>query len=510
MKEKITAGYLFLLFTCYPLIVHNGYTDLLVVKTYFFYAITVGYFVCMISVSVAAHFRSADRKRMALPSVTWSGTGIFLLLFCGSVLLSFFHSGQKAALWYGTYGRNFGLLAFLCCAGMCVCVFYHFRYRRFVFFGAMAAGAVAMGIAVFNYLGWDVLSMYGGTEFPKDFAFISTLGSINVFASYAGLLLSFEMALFFLCRECRSKMVYGVFCFIGFCAMPASNSDGIYLVIGVTFLVLFFLCREWDTERLVWLLLAEFAAAGLLMGALGEVERGSGMSLGGICGRMSDIRIHLFLLAVSALAWLCLHWLAKKGKEEAEKAWRRYRRAAAGGMSAAVVLLVIGLIVLPIALQPGQAEELLGDWYPYLYFGSRWGSGRLEIWRASFLIFERMSLWEKCFGYGLSGFYLAAEAYLKDNMELIYTARGVMTDAHNVYLQYLVTIGAAGAASFAGVLLCLMREFWKRSKEEPANAAFLILLTAFAVQAAVNNVHIYIEPVVAAMLAAGLAMCKKG
>ncbi len=510
MREKLTAGYLFLLFTCYPLIVHDGYTDLLTVKTYFFYALTFGYFALMLIASLPSLFCRADRKRLRVSSARLRGTECFALLFCGSALLSFLHSGQKADLWYGNYGRNFGLLALLCCAVMCVCVFCNFRYHRFVFFGAMAAGAAVMGIAVCNYLGWDVLSMYGGAGYPKESVFISTMGNLNVFAAYAGLLLSFEMALFVSCRERASKRVYGVFCFLGFCAMPASNSDGIYLTAGAAFLLLALLFRELETGRFVWLLLAEFASAGILMGLLAEARRGHGMRLGGICGRMSDIRIHLFLLAISALASACLGWLAKKETARAERIWRTCRKLAAGGIFAAAALLLLASACLSAALPPEQAEELLGGWYPYLYFGSRWGSGRGEIWRAALLIFERMSPWEKCFGYGVSGFYFAAEAYLKDAAELIHTSRGVMTDAHNAYLQYLVTIGAAGAASFAGLLLCLAREFWKRSKEEAANAAFLTLLTAFAVQAAVNNVHIYIEPVAAAFLAAGLAICRKG
>lgn len=167
--------------------------------------------------------------------------------------------------------------------------------------------------------------------------------------------------------------------------------------------------------------------------------------------------------------------------------------------------VVIFMIYVNVAWTKHEAKEQLGALYSYLYFSNAWGTKRLRIWRAALEIYERMPIIKKLIGVGPAGFYFASQTYLSAEELAVFTKQGQLIDAHNEYLQYLVTYGIAGAILFIGFLFTTVRYLFKVGKEKPYVLAFAMSGVGFLVQAVVNNAHIYIDPLAFVLLAMGMS-----
>jgi O-antigen ligase len=62
-----------------------------------------------------------------------------------------------------------------------------------------------------------------------------------------------------------------------------------------------------------------------------------------------------------------------------------------------------------------------------------------------------------------------------------------VANAHNEYLQYLVTMGLAGLAAYAGIYLSALKEYWKKESWSISRMAALAGILGYMGQAAVNN-----------------------
>lgn len=507
MEEKITSGYLLLLFSVFPLLLHEQYTDILKVKTIYFFIITIGY---LLLILVCRLIRELREKKSVLRVMQLSGDEMVFAVFGAVCLFSWGLAEPKKELLYGTYGRNMGLMVLECCVFLYICLSRYFVYRQFVAVGALIAGTAVMGIGICNAMGWDVLFVNGGRE--QFTVFISTMGNRNTFSVYVGFLLIWGMGMFVVCRERKTKQIYGAFCFLGFAAGTAANSDGIYLMLAMTFFILLFWAKDRNMGQRFLILLTEYSAAELVMEA-GRRLRGKEycINLQGISSLMSDMAWNAGIFTAAVLMYLFLEISLKKhGGMIAEKYWRRVRGILTTGVlvaAAAGVCLAAGI---NIFMEAKEAERLLGEWYPYLYFSENWGTKRMQIWKAAAEIFKRMSIREKIFGYGPSGFYFAAENFLTQEELHKFTDRGILVDAHSVYLQYLITVGVIGVGMYVGLFCYWIKKFREEAEREKIMLVFLLIAAGYLIQAFVNNAHIYVEPFVIVAMGVGRKLCKKG
>lgn len=244
-RTDLTGIYITLLFILFPLAIHHGYTDILTIKTNIFYILTGSYLflMCIYFLTRESH---TEKKFWDSRSVA----DFFALGFLVTAVISWLCNGNNKEQFFGTYGRNMGLLAVICCVLIYLTVRATLQFKQYVINGILAAGMVVCSLAVINHLGFDPLSAYVG--FEADTGFISTLGNRNTFAAYIALLLPLGMSLFMIGRQKTLKVYYGIFCFIGFLGMAAADSDSVYLAVGVTFFGLLLLAR--DAKEGVYLL----------------------------------------------------------------------------------------------------------------------------------------------------------------------------------------------------------------------------------------------------------------
>lgn len=497
-RTDLTGIYITLLFILFPLAIHHGYTDILTVKTNIFYILTGSYLflMCIYFLTKESH---TEKKFWDSRSVS----DFFALGFLVTAVISWLCNGNKKEQFFGTYGRNMGLLAVICCVLLYLTVRATLQFKQYVINGILAAGMVVCSLAVINHLGFDPLSAYVG--FEADTKFLSTLGNRNTLAAYIALFLPFGMTLFMVGKQWKSKIYYGIFCFIGFLGMTAADSDSAYLVTGITFLGLLLLAKETEEGFYLITLVSVYSVAELLFVLLRKI-RGKESCLylhGGLPEMLLDVRINLVLLVITLILLLTGYMLWKQ-KKDTKVFWKWFRIVILSVTAVLAAGLVIFMIYVNVAWTKHEAKEQLGALYSYLYFSNAWGTKRLRIWRAALEIYMRMSIPKKLIGVGPAGFYFASQTYLSAEELAVFTKQGQLIDAHNEYLQYLVTYGIAGVILFIGFLFTTVRYLFKVGKEKPYVLAFAMSGVGFLVQAVVNNAHIYIDPLAVVLLAMGM------
>ena len=175
------------------------------------------------------------------------------------------------------------------------------------------------------------------------------------------------------------------------------------------------------------------------------------------------------------------------------------------GIIAVVCLAVI--YVLYDANAAGHADKY-GAISSYVVFNDDWGTQRGYVWkRAVDLFANKLNLLQKLFGYGPDTFALLMQYYFpasQDNGTLV-----IYDSAHNEYLHYLVTIGAAGMISYIIFMVSSVAAMAKRMKEEPLAAAIMLVVLAYMTQAIVNINLPIAMPIILQLLAIGVGRTKK-
>jgi len=143
---------------------------------------------------------------------------------------------------------------------------------------------------------------------------------------------------------------------------------------------------------------------------------------------------------------------------------------------------------------------MLGGLGSYLYFGDDWGTKRGQIWGLSFLVFGRMSWLEKILGCGPSGYFFALQDYLTSSDLACVTVKGVLVDAHSVYLQLLIGQGLLGFVSYFMIFASSISKCIFTCERNPKVVIYILWMVSFLIQGMVNNIHIFIEPICFALL----------
>ena len=110
---------------------------------------------------------------------------------------------------------------------------------------------------------------------------------------------------------------------------------------------------------------------------------------------------------------------------------------------------------------------------------------------------------QKLFGYGLETF---AILLLENNKQEMWNMGGVLYDnAHNEYLQYLITMGAAGLVAYLMFIVSSAVQMIQKSAKNPYVMAIVFALLCYWAQALVNINLPIVAPFMWSLLPMGLA-----
>lgn len=428
---------------------------------------------------------------------TLSFTDWAVIAFLVSCVISTLLSSHIRDAFWGTAGRNNGLLLMIFYAGAYFLITRFFYYKEKLLLVLAGASVIVYLLAVLNSFNIDLLGMYNNFTNPQDFeTFTSTIGNKNLLSSYICITLPVFVTMSVHAQKLALRIAYLTACAFGFMSLMTADSDSGILGIGV-FLVIYFIYYSRNVARLKRFFLAVtvmlVSAKILRLFSYIMDDNSKGMD------RFQEIFVYsnigYILIAIAGVITALLYIIDNKKPNLM--------------LSKAVPITFIILFALGVITSLGiiiyfsifDTTTDLGSFETLLRFNDKWGTHRGYMWIRSIWIFGDASLLDKLFGVGPDNFYYAFKPYFGGLMKYGDSSTNA---AHNEYLNYLITIGIAGLASYLAVIGGAVKRAVNTARQNPVAIVFASAVICYSVQAIVNIA----QPITTPLFIIFIALCE--
>lgn len=482
IKKRIIYTYILLLLTIFPLCFWDYYYDIASVKFVVFTGMTLG---TMIAVLVC-------RERYVFNQpVKW------ILLLCGVNILSFLISTFKKTALIGTGGRNYGLLTVLCITIMFIIVVSG-KVNAGKLINAFIISSVLVALlAVINSYGIDFLGFYTGVRMDLRMFYQTTLGHVDICSSYFAL--SLPVAVICALKENNSgkRIFYFISSVIIFAGQFGGGCDSGYINIVVLIIAAIIYIKDYKGMFV-------FAVMGFVMVWTAKImmiinlEVESARKMDSISVIITNTAVVLSLSILLAVTAIFCYIKMRAGKAD-------FSRVKIGLLffvavaSFAVFMAFIYFTFIDRDTDLDSMENLLR-------FSDNWGSCRGYVWRVTLERYWNLPWYNKIFGTGPDTLECVLTPVYGEEMMRKFDA--LYDNAHNEYLQYLVTTGITGLAAYIGFLYSAIKTGLNTLKSDENAAPFLIAAVCYLVQAIVNINQVITTPLMFLCFAV-IAFCKE-
>ena len=470
--RTVTAAWVYLMFTLFPLIYHDFYFDILETKTKTFSYLTVTMIVLVagwgiFSGELVNVFKSGEKFGFSLTD--WS-----MLIFWIVAGISTLAAGKyMKQAFTGEEGRFVGF------AFITIITAAYFLVTRYLKFSKHM-------VTVFLITSW-LMCLFGITDFynmnllhfkdnmkPTQYAmFSSFIGNINSYTVFAGFSVTVSAVLFVMSRESVKRTVfYFATMLVAMTALTMGKSDNGYLTLAALFVLLPLAAFRTRTGlRRYLLMLAVYFTNIARIWHIEQTRQAKGLDFIWIDGLFSHIAKLSVLPALIALLWILyaalLIWDIKTGRAKLSVSENRNSgsgRAESGAAPeenlptalryvwlALIVLAVLGVFMLLGQANGGTKQEAMQKFGPlgeYLFFDDEWGTQRGYVWRACWEEFMELDFFHKLVGTGPDCF--SVQMLLHRYKEMVDKTGQIYDSAHNELLQYLYTTGMIGLVAYLG------------------------------------------------------------
>lgn len=500
------------LVTIFPLYYHNDYYDILSAKFHFYsrcVLILLAAILVAALIMICIDIKKYDGEHTLsflsrfLPQ-NWKkhfkiADGAVLLFWILAAVSTLLSDYTHEAFW-GNEGRYSGLYLLT----MYVVLYFlisHFWKIKGVYLELFLISGTLMGIlGIGDFFQLDLLNFRTEDNWDALAVFTSTIGNINTYTAYIGMVMGFAVTLFAVEKKPLKLVWYYVCMFISFFAMITGRSDNSYLSIGILFVLLpFILFKNKKGIQRYMIILATFFTAVYLVNVLNHIFADRALQLGGLFHMMADFPGLPF---IAFLLWAIGIGL-QFNRQDSNKKLTLPTRIWGGVMIAG--FLVIVLILMDANLR-GHGKQY-GALESFVVFNDNWGSGRGYVWNKAIWLYNRLPFFQKLIGSGPDTFACLA------NKKLVYIMikdTGVFFDTvHNAYLQYLVTNGILGLTFYLIFLGNSFFHLFRNSKRNPYIFAALMASICYALQASVNLELPIVTPTFWLLLSIGMAGCRE-
>lgn len=283
----------------------------------------------------------------------------------------------------------------------------------------------------------------------------SCLGNINQNAYFDALMLSIIIGLFLIAKTNAEQILYGSAILLGFMGGIAARSDAYYFgIVACLAIVLGYALTHPSYLKKTWIVIALFVASIIIQkfGYYKILEISSGFeSITALLFQTKMILLMLFVVvALGILAFFGTKWMENSGK-----------------MIFHIYLVIVGIMILGIIgliiyaniteIAPDSGSFLLN-----LQINDSFGGFRGIIWKIALEIFGEGTLFQKLFGIGFNNFSIYT--YMNHSDQVIEFGEQMLSDAHNVYFDLLVSSGLTGIIFYFGLIGTVLIKIIKNVK----------------------------------------------
>lgn len=482
-----------------PLVVKNRYFDILVVKYYFYSFSTILMFVLLL-----VSFVSTEKKRVVEYLKKISNKDFFknmsfadysVIIFILVAIISTFTSDYLYESFWGNEGRFTGLFLLILYVISYFCISRFWIYKNYYINIILLTGIIVCLFGISDYFRLDIFGFKAPMAPQQKDIFTSTIGNINTYTAYVGIIVAIATVLFSSSRKIKNMLFYYVGMVISFFSIIMGVSDNAYLSLAILFALLpVYLFKKKNGVQKYIIILATFFSVTQCIEWINVLFKDRVLGIDSVFnlvigfGGLHFLVIGLWLLAIFIYI---LDNKTKIGQIEYGKALRY------------VWLGIMGVILLTVLYMfydcntSGDANKY-GKLSTYFLFSDEWGTHRGYIWRNIMECYHKFSPWKKIFGYGpeTCGILLLQKTAGNKYNELF-------DNAHNEYLQMLITMGVAGLASYMAFILSVIKRCFSIKNNDSYIIAIAFGIICYSTQAFVNLSVPIVTPVFWLLLAIG-------
>lgn len=501
MQNHIVEVFLVLILGIFPLVFHDYYFDILPTKYMYYYITALTMAVLLIITMLFRNWGLGKKKvgdvlRSVTKSLWWSDWA--LLAFLAAATISTLCSKYIVASFWGNEGRLTGLFLFLIYAIGYFCISRCWKFRGLFLNVFLVSGMLACLFGITDYFKMDLLGFKEHMVEGQKTMFTSTIGNINSYTAYVALIAAIAAVLFSTAKKAKQVIGYAVCLMISFLALMMGNSDNAYLSLLALFgfLPLYLFGIAGGIRRYL-AILAMFLTSVQLIDWINQSFDTIGID--GLFGFLAQFD---YLLICVVIVWLFVLLAYVLKKKYPDKIWISAHTGRiiwscllAAGVSAVVFMLIDANVL-------GHADRYAA-FSNYLVFNDQWGTNRGAIWRMGMENYVQFPWYQKLFGYGPETFGVLM---LEHNQQEMWNLGGVLYDnAHNEYLQYLITMGVMGLLMYLAFIGSSAVQMVRRSAKNPYVMAIVFALLCYWAQALVNINLPIVAPFMWTLLPMGLA-----
>lgn len=472
-NQNLCTMYALYIMLIYVLVCPTGYTNYEMYKQMFLLAISVLlllYIVPRFALSLR-NIKSISLDKYACTLfITWS--------------ISFLMSTNKFTAFYGDESRFMGYAFMLICLlSLCLCRKYAV-WNNLLYIAFLIMCAVVWSLQILQYNRIDPFN------WQQNFTITyraSTLGNINQNAYFDGIVLATLIGLFIAYRNIWQRITAALAIFIGTIAATETRSETIIIALATVVLVLvayviFHLEYLKDTLIIAWIMYAAILVRRITWSVNGLQEIWGEILLEKLLfSTYFLIAMFILLLALTIIL------IAFRGSKPSRRIQSR--------IFAVYCLAILAAVASGLVYMYGNT---LSGANPSLSFTGDFGSGRGRIWQWVIDAFSKSTPVRKLFGSSLGQFVEAVYAYEADLINLSYP-RNTLADAHNVWLDLLITTGLVGVIAYTAFFISLIKESLRVAKTNPLALVSLLVIAAY-IGGGMNNGNLMVTTPVAYLL----------
>ena len=477
LLQELTFIYVFLMLTVYPFYFRNKYYDIGSAKWQFFLFLTVGVGAILSGLllfHILGELKFSEFKN-AIRNISMSIIDRFVLAYAVAVLISTLLSPYKEQIIWGYDGWYMGLISQMCFVLIYFCVSRYWRWERSIVICCLAAAFFVFLLAVLMRFRIDPLALYKDLEERHITNFVSTIGQVTWYSSYMSILLPLGLFAFWFYDSKYVRILGGIFTSVGFMTMVTQNSDSAFIALGLLIFMLFWTSMESNQKfrrflEVMMVCLSCFKFIGICQRLFPEKV----VPLDTISIFCSQSILTWIILFIIVMFYFCFRWLEKYKAIDISKI-KNIRIVFLGLLLAGIMGTVIYIYLnttrkLPEHLQSGNH---------YLLFDEYWGNRRGTSWMIAVNSFLKGDFVRKIFGCGPDGFSSFIQSFFKEELLVQWGDSGALSCAHNEWLNALVNLGIAGAASYIGIFVSASYRFFRKSKEHPELTAIAFSIICY-------------------------------
>lgn len=494
-----------------PIVYQNYYYNILQVKYYYYCGCSITMLVALLVYGIIKMTHEKRWNQLNIRNLKnvkilelFSVPDLMLIMFWIVAAISTVLSPFKFESFWGNEGRYGGLFLITLYTAVYFFIVKCFQVRSWYVDLCLAVGLAVCIFGLTDFFNLDLLGFETYLTSSEKNSFTSFIGNINMYTQLVSIYLGVA-AFMWVGTKNRVKSIWYYIClWIIFLAAIVGQSDNVYISMAALFAVLpLYAFRSRRGIRRYLILIMTFLASVWVVQWVSIKFAGQVVAIHSIYNMIAEYeKLNIVILGLGAVI-LLLYVLDYAVKKQDAKVtpwlWR--------GWLVLIIIAVLAVLYVLYDVNIAEGGEKYGSLQNYLKFTDSWGSSRGFAWRIALENYGKFPIHQKLFGHGPDTFGLIT--YFNNLAEMQSSYRVIFENAHNEYLQYLMTMGIFGVFAYVGLLVSAFVLVIKRQMNHVPVMAMLTGVFCYVTQGVVNISQPIVTPIMWTLLAMSIAGCRK-